>query len=121
MNKISIDSLNDRDPLLKLVQPDNFIGWVYSIDYDSALVVTNDAWKAKVNGIPHNSFLVASAFNPSNYASATSMEKEVILLRVIGTCKLPQDDDMIRTKIDNYQNILSKIPIIVNCQLSIVN
>lgn len=32
------------------------------------------------------------------------MEKEVILLRVIGTCKLPQDDDMIRTKIDNYQN-----------------
>lgn len=104
MNKISIDTLNDRDPLLKLVQPDNFIGWVYSIDYDSALVVTNDAWKAKVNGIPHNSFLVASSFNPSNYASVTSMEKEVILLRVIGTCKLPQDDDMIRTKIDNYQN-----------------
>lgn len=104
MNKISIDSLIDQDPLLKLVQPDNFIGWIYSIDYDSALVVTNDAWKAKVNGIPHNSFLVASSFNPSNYASADPMEKEVILLRVIGTCKLPQDDDMIRTKIDNYQN-----------------
>ena len=26
------------------------------------------------------------------------------MLRVIGTCKLPQDDDMIKTKIDNYQN-----------------
>lgn len=104
MNKFSIDNLIDQDPLLKLVQPDNFIGWVYSIDYDSALVVTNDAWKAKVNGIPHNSFLVASSFNPSNYASTSSMDKEVILLRVIGTCKLPQDDDMIRTKIDNFQN-----------------
>lgn len=104
MNKILIDNLIDQDPLLKLVQPDNFIGWIYSIDYDSALIVTNDAWKAKVNGIPHNSFLVASSFNPLNYATSTAMEKEVILLRVIGTCKLPQDDDMIRTKIDNYQN-----------------
>ena len=104
MNKISINSLIDQDPLLKLVQPDNFIGWIYSMDYDSALVVTNDAWKAKVNGVPHNSFLIASPFNPANYASVTQMEKEVILLRVIGACKLPQDDDMIRTKIDNYQN-----------------
>lgn len=104
MNKISINNLIDQDPLLKLVQPDNFIGWIYSMDYDSALVVTNDAWKARVNGVPHNSFLVASSFNPANYASATQMEKEVILLRVIGACKLPQDDDMIRTKIDNYQN-----------------
>lgn len=104
MNKISINNLIDQDPLLKLVQPDNFIGWIYSMDYDSALVVTNDAWKAKVNGVPHNSFLVASSFNPANYASANQMEKEVILLRVIGACKLPQDDDMIRTKIDNYQN-----------------
>lgn len=104
MNKISINNLIDQDSLLKLVQPDNFIGWIYSMDYDSALIVTNDAWKAKVNGVPHNSFLIASSFNPSNYASVTQMEKEVILLRVIGTCKLPQDDDMIRTKIDNYQN-----------------
>lgn len=104
MNKISINNLIDQDPLLKLVQPDNFIGWIYSMDYDSALIVTNDAWKARVNGVPHNSFLIASSFNPANYASTTQMEKEVILLRVIGACKLPQDDDMIRTKIDNYQN-----------------
>lgn len=104
MNKISINNLIDQDPLLKLVQYDNFIGWIYSMDYDSALVVTNDVWKARVNGVPHNSFLIASSFNPTNYAGTTQMEKEVILLRVIGTCKLPQDDDMIRTKIDNYQN-----------------
>ena len=40
MNELTINSLMDQDPLFKLVQPDNFIGWVYSIDYDSALVVT---------------------------------------------------------------------------------
>ena len=103
-NKFSVDELLDRDPLVQLIQPDNFVGWIYSIDYDSALVVTNDAWKAQVNGIPHNSFLVASSFTPNTYGSASAVDKEVILLRVIGTCKLPQDDDMIRTKIDNYQN-----------------
>lgn len=104
MNESIIESLIENDPLLELIQVENFIGWIYSIDYDSALVVTNDAWKSAVNGIPHNSFLVASSINPSNYASSSQLEKEVILLRVVGACKLPQDDDMIRTKIDNYQN-----------------
>lgn len=99
-----VNNLFNNDPLLKLIQEENFIGWIYSIDYDSALVVTNDLWKSNVNGVPHNSFLVASSINPNNYGSASQMDKEVVLLRVVGTCKLPQDDDMIRTKIDNFQN-----------------
>ena len=93
-----------NDELCTLIQKENFIGWIYSLDYDNALVVTNDAWKNRVKGIPHNSFLVASSFSPDNYAETDSIEREVILLRVTGTCKLPQDDDAIRTKIDNYQN-----------------
>ena len=39
------------DDLCKLIQKDNFIGWIYSLDYDNALVVTNDAWKNQVKGI----------------------------------------------------------------------
>ncbi|WP_312692534.1 ATP-binding protein [Caproiciproducens sp.] len=93
-----------KDALLELVQQQNFVGWVYSIDYEKALVITNDLWKNRVQGIPHNSFLVASAFNPNKYGDASETEKEVVLLRVMGTCKLPQDEDMIRTKIDNFQN-----------------
>lgn len=104
MNNLSITGLIDNEPLLQLIQIDNFIGWIYSIDYENALVVTNDAWKSKVNGIPHNCFLVAASFDPNNYLNTPSIEKEVILLRVTGTCKLPQDDDMIRTKIDGFQN-----------------
>lgn len=110
MNNFIANELVSQDPLLDLIQVDNFIGWIYSIDYDSALVVTNDAWKANVSGIPHNSFLVATSINPQNYIHASNMDKEVILLRVIGTCKLPQDDDMIRTKIDNFQNQTGVFP-----------
>jgi len=93
-----------EDKLQILIQKDNFIGWVYSIDYEKALVITNDIWKNKVKGIPHNSFLLATAFEPDKYGEADEQDKEVILLRVIGSCRLPQDDDMVRTKIDNYQN-----------------
>ena len=98
------------DELCTLIQKENFIGWIYSLDYDNALVVTNDAWKNRVKGIPHNSFLVASSFSPDNYGDTDPIEREVFLLRVTGTCKLPQDDDAIRTKIDNYQNQTALYP-----------
>ena len=94
----------DKDELLTLVQSENFAGWVYSIDYEKALIITNDKWKNDVKGIPHNSFLLAASFDPNNYGDADEIDKEVVLLRVIDTCRLPQDDDMIKTKIDNYQN-----------------
>lgn len=99
-----INELVKSDQLVSLIQKENFVGWIYSIDYENALVVTNDDWKYSVKGIPHNSFLVATSFDPDRYTDTTENEREVVLLRVIGTCKLPQDDDMIRTKIDNYQN-----------------
>ena len=38
------------------------------------------------------------------------MDREVILLRVMGTCKLPQDDDAIKTKLDSYQNLTELYP-----------
>lgn len=92
------------DELSHLISKDKFVGWIYSIDYEKALVITNDSWKNKVNGIPHNSFLLAAAFDPDHYGETDDSDKEVILLRVTGVCKLPQDSDMISTKIDNYQN-----------------
>jgi Helicase HerA, central domain len=107
--KDHVNQLLRNDPLVKLVQKDSFIGWVYSIEYDHALVMTNDLWKNDALGIPHNSFLVATSFDPEEYSSTTPDEKQVILLRVIGSSKLPQDDDMIQMKIDNFQNQTSII------------
>ena len=105
-----ISELVTTDELFQLIQSENFVGWVFSLDYDNALVVTNDAWKYAVRGIPHNSFLLASTFTPENYADIDEIDREVILLRVMGTCKLPQDDDSIRTKLDNYQNMTELYP-----------
>ena len=48
-----INELIATDELFQLIQKENFVGWVFSLDYDNALVVTNDAWKYAVKGIPH--------------------------------------------------------------------
>lgn len=101
-----IDQLND-DSLVRLVQTGNEVGRIYSIDYENALVLTNDLWKRKVNGIPQNAFLLATNIIPENYSKQKEFDKEIILLRVIGSCKLPQDDDNIRTKLDSIQDSTS--------------
>lgn len=93
-----------RDELLTLIQRDNHVGFIYSLNYDEALVLTNDIWKRRVNGVPQNSFLIATSINPDKYSSTDEFDKEVVLLRVNGSCKLPQDDDNIRTKLDSIQN-----------------
>jgi len=60
----NINQIMSNDPLVRLLQAENFIGWTYAIDYDTALVMTNDLWKARVLGIPHNCFLLAATFDP---------------------------------------------------------
>lgn len=97
------DQIAGKDHLPRLIQPDNFVGWVYRIDYEHAFVMTNDLWKTKVNGVPHNSFLLAASFVPGTYAATKVAHKEVILLRVIGSAQLPMDDDLVSTKIEHYQ------------------
>ncbi|RZL13942.1 MAG: DUF87 domain-containing protein, partial [Pedobacter sp.] len=81
----------------------SFVGYVYGMRFDEVLVLTNDAWKHSVNGIPHNSFLVAAGFNPRKMADAAAIDKEVILLRVLEPVSLPQDSDLVRTRIENHQ------------------
>ena len=100
----NINQVLRTDFLPKLIQTKNFVGWTYAIDYDYAHVMTNDLWKYTALGIPHNCFLVAASFDPTNMANIPEQDREVILLRVIGSAKLPQDDDLVRTKIDYFKD-----------------
>ncbi|ALU43578.1 helicase HerA domain-containing protein [Pseudoalteromonas rubra] len=106
MNKHITNLLGSEDKLLKLLglpPRGNLVGYVYSMDFSEALVLTNDSFKETVAGVPHNSFLVATSLNPSNISVATELDREVILLRVLGPSKLPTDEDFIRTRIEHNQ------------------
>ena len=100
----NINLVLQKDFLPQLIQQENFVGWTYGIDYQTALVMTNDLWKARSLGIPHNCFLLAATFNPEQFAAVPEEDREVLLLRVIGSAKLPQDDDLVRTKIDFFKD-----------------
>lgn len=102
-----ISKIDIKNDLIDLVQEGNFVGWIYSINYEKALVISNDEWKHNVRGIPHNSFLIATSFNPNHFNDVAEEDRQVILLRVTGSAKLPQDDEMIKTKIDGFQKAKS--------------
>ena len=107
MREIANEILGESSPLVSLLgQKDhsvNHVGYVYNMNFTEAYVLTNDSWKARVNGIPHNSFLLATSFNPEKYAKADLLDKEIILLRVLGPSTLPTDNDIIRAKIEHNQ------------------
>lgn len=104
MNSILRQVISDN-PLSQLIGDINksFVGYVYNLRYDEAYVQTNDSFKHAVNGIPHNSFLLAAGFDPLRFDLAQSVDQEVVLLRVLEPVALPQDADMVRTRIEHHQ------------------
>ncbi|MDP2432305.1 MAG: DUF87 domain-containing protein [Pseudomonadota bacterium] len=105
MTDITNQIVTGESPLVKLLgdYDASFVGFVYGMRFDEVLVLTNDAFKHKVNGIPHNSFLVAAGFNPARFGDAEVIDQEVILLRVLEPVSLPQDNDFVRTRIEHHQ------------------
>jgi hypothetical protein len=93
-----------KDPLSPLIQEDQFVGWIFQIDYENAVVLTNDIWKTQANGIPQNCFLLAAAGAPGKAAGTGETSGEAILLRVMGSAPLPLDDRLLRVKIEDLKN-----------------
>jgi len=84
------------DPLLRLVQPNQFIGWLGTADYTRALVLTSDVWKTRAKGVPHNCFLLAAV------DGGTAVE-EIMLLRVSGAAAVPADAEL-QVKLDKLKS-----------------
>src|SRR5690242_7787232 len=118
MGDIINEIVTAENDLVKLLGNFNssFVGYVYGMRFDEVLVLTNDSWKHSVNGIPHNSFLVAAGFNPERMADAAIIDQEVVLLRVLEPVSLPQDNDFVKTRIEHHQRRTSseKLPGDVN-------
>ena len=72
MSDILGEIMTQSSDLVKLLGDfrESFIGYVYGMRFEEALVLTNDKWKHKVDGLPHNSFLVAAGFDPQNISNA---------------------------------------------------
>jgi hypothetical protein len=90
----------------QLIQPENLVGDLYSINYETARVIIHDKHRHDVGGIPSLSFLIASRIDLNNAdIDYKSEDSSFILLRVMDAAALPQDKEAERIRVETAQRI----------------
>ena len=108
---IAVHRKNDKKAdaqqwFLQLIQSNEYVGDLYSINYETARVMIHDFYRAKVGGIPSLSFLIASRVDPSSTdIDFKSEDASFILLRVMDAAPLPQDKEAERIRVETAQRI----------------
>lgn len=71
------NTLDQRSYLARMIkEPEvTFIGNVFKLTYENAKILTNDAYKERVHGIPLNSFLLGATFNPLTFHHLKNMKE----------------------------------------------
>lgn len=89
-----------------LIQKEQYIGDVYSINYETALVLIHDFHRRDVGGIPSLSFLIATRIHPNaDNIDYTKEDSSIILLRVMDSSPLPGSDEAERIRVESAQRI----------------
>lgn len=96
-------SLLAKDPSEAATYDARRIGFTLTMDYSEALVMVHDSWRNKVEGVPHNSYLLAATFDPSKFASTPAVDRRVILLRVTGRAPIETDSEHLRAITQFFQ------------------
>jgi hypothetical protein len=95
----------------RLVQEKQYIGELYSINYETARVIIHDYQKNVVGGVPSLSFLIATRVNP--YGNETidfqREDSSVILLRVMDAAQLPQEKENERIRTEVAQRVSGEV------------
>jgi DNA helicase HerA-like ATPase len=101
--------LKDAGGLLRgLIQADGYVGDVYSLGYETALVQIHDFHRRKVGGIPALSFLVATRITSAD-VDVREEDASVILLRVIDHANLPNSEEALRVRVENAQRVSGEL------------
>ena len=115
MNEIEKTALEKQKNILseradkwfqKLIQEKQYVGEVYSISYETALVQIHDHHRQKVGGIPSLSFLIATRITPKDEQIDYTLEdNSIILLRVMDAAPLPDSDEAERIRVQSAQQV----------------
>jgi len=91
----------------RLIQKEECVGDLYSINYETARVMIHDSLRNKVGGIPSLSFLVATRVDPANCSNLDFRTEDAsfILLRVMDSAPLPQDKEAERIRVETAQRV----------------
>lgn len=98
--------IESKQNFQKLIQQEQYIGDLYSINYESARVIVHDFHRQEVGGIPSLSFLIATRVDPtSDNIDFKDEDSSFILLRVMDAAQLPQDKEAERIRVETAQRI----------------
>ena len=90
----------------ELIQPEQYVGDIYSISYGSALVQIHDKYRQDVGGIPSLCFLIATRLNPeTDEIDFTKEDSSIVLLRVMDSSPLPNNAEAERIRVEVAQRV----------------
>jgi len=84
--------------LTQLVDPAAYVGEVYSLGYEEALVQIHDFHRKQVGGIPALSFLLATRVSPETKIDIREEDASIVLLRVLDKADLPNAQEALRVR-----------------------
>jgi hypothetical protein len=91
-----------------LLQADGYVGDVYSLGYEEALVQIHDFHRRKVGGIPALSFLIATRIS-GDKTDVREEDSSIVLLRVLDHANLPNSDEALRVRVENAQRVSGEL------------
>ena len=94
-----------QELLGSLVQANQYVGEVYSLGYETALVQIHDFHRREVGGIPGLSFLIATRLRLNETFDHSKEDSSIILLRVMDAAPLPNDSEAIRVRVQAAQQV----------------
>jgi len=90
----------------KLIQKSEYVGELFSINYEDAKVQIHDNERQKVGGIPSLCFLIATRVNPDiDDIDFRSEDSSFILLRVMDAAQLPNSSEAERIRVETAQRV----------------
>src|SRR5204863_3620348 len=97
------------DLLTSVVEEKAYVGEVYSLGYEDALVQIHDFHRQKVGGIPALSFLIATRVLPGRQTDVREEDASLILLRVLDKCDLPDAAESLRVRVETAKRVSGEV------------
>jgi len=88
-----------------LIDSEAYVGEVYSLGYNDALVQIHDFHRKRAGGIPALSFLVATRITEGLAVDVKEEDASVILLRVLDHADLPNAQEALRVRVETAQRV----------------
>ncbi len=95
--------------LTSIVEAKAYVGEVYSLGYEDALVQIHDFHRQEVSGIPALSFLIATRIQPDRQTDVRTEDSSLILLRVLDKCDLPDAAEALRVRVETAKRVSGEV------------